>query len=258
MTIEVDQDWWKTLFDEIYLLTDARSVCNDALTRREVDLFCELIPLKPHHNILDLCGGHGRHSLELCRRGFSNCTVFDFSKELLRIGAKEAAGRNFNVEFVQGDARNIQMPSASYDCVMILGNSLGYMSDSAADLQILRQCHRLLQQGGWLLIDVTDGQAARKNFNPNAWHEIEDDVVACRQRELKQNMICARELVMNKKSGLVRDKTYSIRLYSAEDLIEMVSAAGFDNVRYQKDFSLHECQGDLGFMNHRMVIPVVA
>jgi hypothetical protein len=26
MSIKVDPDWWKTLFDEVYLLTDARSV----------------------------------------------------------------------------------------------------------------------------------------------------------------------------------------------------------------------------------------
>ena len=39
MEIEVDPDWWKTLFDEVYLITDARSVCDSELTRREVDVF---------------------------------------------------------------------------------------------------------------------------------------------------------------------------------------------------------------------------
>jgi D-alanine-D-alanine ligase len=40
MSIKVDPDWWKTLFDEVYLLTDARSVCDARITRREVDLIC--------------------------------------------------------------------------------------------------------------------------------------------------------------------------------------------------------------------------
>ena len=65
MTIRVEPDWWKAIFDEVYLLTDARSVCNDAITQREVDLVCELLPVQAEHRILDLCGGHGRHSLEL-------------------------------------------------------------------------------------------------------------------------------------------------------------------------------------------------
>ena len=36
--IRVDCDWWKTLFDDVYLLTDAKIVCNPPLTKREVDV----------------------------------------------------------------------------------------------------------------------------------------------------------------------------------------------------------------------------
>jgi hypothetical protein len=35
MTIDVDPDWWKTLFDDVYLLTDARSVGDDHITQAE-------------------------------------------------------------------------------------------------------------------------------------------------------------------------------------------------------------------------------
>ena len=68
MSFEVDPDWWKDLFDEVYLTTDARSVCDDEVTRKEIDLLQELIPLSPDQEILDLCGGHGRHSRELALR----------------------------------------------------------------------------------------------------------------------------------------------------------------------------------------------
>ncbi len=33
MTIDVDPDWWKTLFDEVYLMTDARSIGDEVITR---------------------------------------------------------------------------------------------------------------------------------------------------------------------------------------------------------------------------------
>lgn len=36
-------DWWKTIFDEIYLITDARTVCDDELTCREVDFLEEVL-----------------------------------------------------------------------------------------------------------------------------------------------------------------------------------------------------------------------
>ena len=44
MSLQVDKNWWKEIFDEVYLLTDARSVCDDTLTKKEVD-FLETILL---------------------------------------------------------------------------------------------------------------------------------------------------------------------------------------------------------------------
>lgn len=254
MSLQAEPDWWKSLFDEVYLMTDARSVCDDALTEKEVALLCELVPLKPGHNILDLCGGQGRHSLALSRRGFAHCTVFDYSGTLLHIGAKEAKHLNLPVTFVQGDARNIQLPSASFHHVMILGNSLGYAGSAGDDLQILREAHRVLGSGGRLVVDVTDGEAVRKHFNPNAWHEIGDDIVVCRQREINASMICAREMVINKRAGVVRDRTYGMLLYEAASLEALVLDAGFSRVRLQKDFTPYNGGGDVGFMNHRMIV----
>ncbi len=236
------------------MLTDARSVCDDEITRREVDLFCELIPLQPNQRILDLCGGHGRHALEMCQRGYAHCAVLDYSDALLAIGAKTARRSNCAIEFVQGDARRIQYQAHSFDHVLILGNSLGYIPDPKADEQIIIEGLRVLQPGGWLLIDVTNGAAVRRTFAPNAWHEIGDDVVVCRQRELEADRICAREMVLHKETGLVRDRTYGMRLYTPQGLTDLVGNAGFVNIEIFKNFSPLQSQDDLGFMNHRMIV----
>jgi D-alanine-D-alanine ligase len=253
MNIEVTPDWWKSLFDEVYLVTDARSVCDEKLTEKEVALLCDLVPLKPGHTILDLCGGQGRHSLALSRRGFPHCTVLDYSNTLLRIGAREAKHSNLPVRFVQGDARDIRLPSAGFNHVMILGNSLGYAGGAGDDLQIVREAHRLLADGGWLVVDVTDGEAVRRHFTPNAWHEIGDDIVVCRQREINASMICAREMVIHKRSGLVRDRSYGMRLYEAASLKALLAEAGFEQIRLHRDFTPYGGAGDVGFMNHRMI-----
>jgi len=42
----VDPNWWKTLFDETYLITDGRTVCDDGLTCREVDFLERLLELE--------------------------------------------------------------------------------------------------------------------------------------------------------------------------------------------------------------------
>jgi D-alanine-D-alanine ligase len=254
MSIKVDPDWWKSLFDEVYLLTDARSVCDDRITRREVDLICSLLPIKDSHKILDLCGGHGRHSLELSGRGFTACTLLDYSATLIEIARTKAGQDDLMVDFICGDARDIDMPADSYDHVIIMGNSLGYTQEKDADTQILTEAFRVLQPGGWILVDVADGQAVMSSFKPNAWYEIGEQTIVCRQREIQGEVVCAREIVLSKTDGLIRDQTYSIRLYDAAGLSLLLQSAGFTRISVHTDFSPHDTDGDYEIMNNRLIV----
>jgi D-alanine-D-alanine ligase len=254
MSIHVDPDWWKTLFDEVYLLTDARSVDNAAVTRQEIEVYTALVPMRTSDHILDLCGGHGRHALELCRRGFKSCTVLDYAQSLLEIGKKTAVAAGYPVEFVQGDARRTAWEDGAFDHVLILGNSLGYISEPAADLHILLESARLLRSGGRLVMDVTDGEAVRRRMTPQAWHEIGADMVVCRQREIDDGAVCAREMVLSKTEGLIRDRTYRIRLYGATDLTALASRAGFTEIAVHTDATARAAKVDVGCMNHRLVV----
>ena len=253
MSIDVDPDWWKTMFDEIYLITDARSVCDETLTCREVDVICELLPLNSSHRILDLCGGHGRHTFELFKRGFTECTLLDYSQTLIDIARSEAVKNDYAVEFIQCDARNTQLSSSTFDHVIIMGNSLGYIQAPDADTKIIAEAFRVLRTEGWLLVDVTDGDVVKNSFNPNSWHEIGDQIVVCRQRELNGNILTAREMVIDKQTGLVRDRTYAVRLYNSESLGLLLQQSGFSKIKVYANFSPHRSDGDYGFMNNRMI-----
>ena len=253
MTIEVKPDWWKSMFDEVYLKTDARSVCDEKITRREIDVVLDLLPIETNHRILDLCGGHGRHSLELCARGYKACTVLDYSKVLIDCAKTRADECNYSLHLVCCDVRDTGLPPEHFDHALIMGNSLGYIQSAGADIQILKEAHRILRSDGWLLVDVTDGPKIKKTFSPRSWHEIDSEVVVCRQRELRENTIVAREMVISKTSGLIRDENYAVRLYDARTLAELFTGAGFEQVEVQTDFSPHQAKGDFGFMNARMI-----
>ncbi len=253
MSIDVDPDWWKTMFDEVYLITDARSVCDDVLTCREVDVICELLPLESDHRILDLCGGHGRHTFELYKRGFTECTLLDYSQKLIDVAEAEADANKFTVDFVRADARSTDLPDDFFDHVIIMGNSMGYIRTNEADVTILAESFRILRSGGWLLVDVTDGSVVKDSFCPNSWHEIGDNIVVCRNRELQEDMVKAREMVIDKQKGLIRDRTYAVRLYDSSGLELLFRQAGFNNVNIYTNFSPHQSSGDYGFMNNRMI-----
>ena len=254
MNFNVNPEWWKELFDDVYLITDARSVCDDDVTRKEIDLIQALSPFASEQEILDLCGGHGRHSMELHRRGFKKCTVIDYSQFLIDRGKKDARSLGMTIEFLQGDARATGLPPERFDHVLILGNSLGYIPSPDGDRDILSEALRLLKSGGRLLIDIVNGATLRSRFNPVAWHEIGNDIVICRNRSLDGAVVRAREVVMSKKNGLIRDQFYSLRLYDPDSIKSLLSEVGFSGIDVIGDFSPFNKKGDYGFMNFRMIV----
>ncbi|MDF1537052.1 MAG: class I SAM-dependent methyltransferase [bacterium] len=254
MSIKVHPDWWKTLFDDIYLKTDARTVCNEELSRREVDIILDLLPVESGHHIADLCGGQGRHSLELARRGRGECTVVDYSPHLVEVGRSSARHLNLPVVFVQGDARETGLPGDRFDYVLILGNSLGYLPHDDDDGRIMAEAWRLLQPGGHLLVDVADGDRVLEQMAPNTWHEVDDDLVVCRQREIGDGRVKAREIIFSRRKGLVRDQSYAIRIYRPGQLKKLVVDAGFVEAVIHNDFCSHTGSEDLGFMNMRTIV----
>src|SRR5262245_5493587 len=65
-------EWWRKLFNALYVKTDGDVVENVENTRRDVDFIVSAAAVQSHSQILDLCCGQGRHCIELARRGFKN------------------------------------------------------------------------------------------------------------------------------------------------------------------------------------------
>lgn len=251
---EFDQDWWKTLFDETYLVTDARTVCDDSLTCREVDFLEEILQLETSWPILDLCGGQGRHALELSRRGFVDVTVLDFSEHLISEGRERAQREGLNTQFVQMDARNTGLEDWRFRVVMVMASSLGYFEEESQNKQILKEAFRLLAPSGILLLDLPNRDYVIENFVPQSWHEPNEQILVCRQRMLGEDIVYSRELVISKIDGLVRDTCYCTRLYSPEKITELLYSVGFQIVRLEKEFVTHEKKMDYGLMTNRMIV----
>jgi D-alanine-D-alanine ligase len=254
--IRVEHDWWKTLFDEVYLVTDAPFVCNPALTKREVDVVEKVLGLQPAARILDVCGGQGRHALELARRGYQHLTVLDYSDFLLDRGRWEAAASGVNVTFCQGDARDMPLPTADFDVVLLMANSFNLFVDAMDYHRVLAEVARILDAGGCFLLDLIDRDVALHHFHPESWHEATEDIVVCWKRELVHDVIRVRELVLSKATGLLRDRAYAERLYSPESIRQLLTDVGFHDIVIQHGAFVYDpAQGtDYGLATNRMLV----
>jgi len=164
----IPPEWWRTLFQSIYLKTDGDVVENDKNTIAEIDTLAAIAGLGASDRILDLCCGQGRHCLELARRGFSNVTGLDRSRYLVRLARQRAKKLHYQVTFREGDARQFRFPGQEFDHILILGNSFGYFERAEDDLRVLKACVRALSAEGQVVLDITDGDWIRAHHEPKS------------------------------------------------------------------------------------------
>jgi D-alanine-D-alanine ligase len=194
--------------------------------------------------------------LELARRGYQHVTVLDYADLLLQRGQQEATELGLPVEFCQGDARATSLPTASFDVILLMAQSFGYFVDATDDGRILQEVARLLTPGGRFLLDLVDREVALQQFRAESWHEANEDIVVCWKREWVQDMVHVREMVLSKRTGLLRDRTYAERLYSRDRIRTLLHEVGFEKIETPRDTLVYHPDGgtDYGLATNRMAV----
>ncbi len=253
----VSPDWWRHLFNSLYLKTDADIVDDPRVTGTEVEFVSDLLRLASDERILDLCCGQGRHSLELARRGYRNVEGLDRSHFLIHRARMQARKAGLSLRFREGDARRLPYASDSFDAVMLLGNSFGYFETVHDDLRVLKEIFRVLKPWGRFLIDAADGAYLREHFQPRSWEWIDKNLFVCRERSLTldDQRLISREVVTHVNKGVIVDQLYAERLYTRESLNELLKTAGFSDIGFHGEFrSDSERNQDLGMMERRIIV----
>ena len=257
----VKADWWRHLFNANYLRTDGDVVEDSDLTEKEVTLFQSALELPKEAAILDLCCGQGRHALEMAKRGYSNVFGLDRSHYLIARARKINKSKGFNVVFKEGDARKLPYHTDKFDAVMIAGNSFGYFDSVKDDLTILRDVMRVLKPNGKLLIEITDGDFMRQNFQPRSWEWIDKNYFVCRERSLSEDdtRLVSREVITHISKGVIADQFYAERLYTNNDLENLLGDAGFVGYTNVSNVTSESKRNqDLGMMAERVVVTAMA
>ena len=193
----------------------------------EVERIVALLNLKPGTRVLDLGCGVGRHSLELARRGFQ-VTGVDRTGRYLEQASAQAAKEGLKVEFVQDDMRNFCRANA-FDAVINMFTTFGYFEDPEEDRQVALNVYRSLKSGGLFLLDTMGKEVLARIFQENRWHE-ENGALVLEERKVSQNWGWMENRWIMIKDDKRSEFRVNHRLYSATELISLLTGCGFKHV----------------------------
>src|SRR5690606_37446716 len=77
-------EWWKRIFNSMYLKTDADVVEDSGITERELKFFVQILGIREEDSLLDLACGQGRHLIELSKKGTYQLFGLDRSRYLIQ------------------------------------------------------------------------------------------------------------------------------------------------------------------------------
>ncbi|HKH19033.1 MAG TPA: methyltransferase domain-containing protein [Solirubrobacteraceae bacterium] len=223
---------WDAFFSDFYL----RAYAHDEHENAEAQALsaARLSGCPAGGDLLDVPCGFGRHSVPLARAGYRVVGV-DRSESLVAEARRRAGGARWP-KLSRADYRELPFPDASFDAAINLFTSLGYLGDQE-DTRALAEIGRVLRPGARLVIEVMHRDLLVREYRDQDWRLVGEGRLLLEQRTFDAASGVAQVTQTLIEGNGARDsRSYSIRVYTATELVAMLAAAGFADAK---------CYGDL-------------
>jgi len=214
--------------DAVFEVDDYMYFYSDSLTdersEAEVASLLKLLELDTPMRILDLACGFGRHANRLAALGHS-VTGVDLMPGFLEIARRNAAELGAQVVYRQGDMRLINF-AEEFDRVVLLFTSFGYFEDEE-NAQVARNIERALKPGGLLGFDIPNRDVTIEVLLGCTVVEKEGNLMVNRGSfDLRTGRWHNQRIII--RDGARKDKPFSIRLYNATEIRDLLVRAGLE------------------------------
>jgi ubiquinone/menaquinone biosynthesis C-methylase UbiE len=224
---------WDEFFGEFYLRAYVHDEA-DAQAGQDALAAAKLAGVEPGDDVVDVPCGYGRHTLALARAGYRVVGV-DRSQTLLD-EARRRAGHGRWPRLVRADYRELPLPDESFKAAFNLFTSLGYLGDEE-DTKVLAAIRRVLEPGGKLVLETMHRDRLVTRWRDNDWMLMGEGRLLLAQRtwdpvtgvaQTTQTLVDAQ--------GARESRTFSVRTYTATELLRMLDAAGFSDAKAYGSF----------------------
>jgi SAM-dependent methyltransferase len=233
MTGPSSAETWDAFFSEFYLRAYAGASRDDGAGEQALAAV-RLAGTPDGGDVLDVPCGFGRHSVPLGQAGY-RVVGADRSQALLDEARRRAAGARWP-KLVQADYRELPFADGSFDTALNLFSSLGYLGDSE-DERALAEIGRVLRPGGRLVVETMHRDLLVSRFRDQDWQLVGEGRLLLEQRTFDpaSGLVQATQTLIHGE-GTRESRTFSVRVYTATELLAMLGRAGFGDARCFGDF----------------------
>ena len=219
-TENINNNFFNGFYKDIW-----RQMFPEKTTLAETDFIIEEGKLIPGNRVLDIMCGHGRHSLELARRGIKVTAVdnlLDYTNEI----NKKAAVEKLEIECICNDVLDLQI-NKQYDAVICMGNSLQFFNDKDL-LMLLSKISSHLRTGGKLFVNSWSlAEIVLKNFKEKSWSRINEILFLSESKFLLRPARLESNCIIIKDNGEREEKTGVDYIYTLSEMEKMFDKTGF-------------------------------
>jgi SAM-dependent methyltransferase len=237
------EEWYANWFGPDYIRLYPHR--DTAEANQQVDfLLRTLSGLKGDIRVLDLCCGAGRHTRLLAGRGFRVVGV-DLSASLLA----QAAGTGY--QLARCDMRRLPFGPV-FGLVTNFFTSFGYFSTDAENRQILEAIASVMTPGGQFLIDYLNPDQVRAGLVPESRTTLPDGSRVQQKRWVNEETgRVEKDILISSPDGGERTYRESVRLYTQDEMAEMIAGSGLTLEGVYGDFRVG---ASFGSTSPRMIL----
>ena len=219
---------WDAFFSDFYLRAYADDT-RDEQAESDALAAARLAGVEAGADVVDVPCGFGRHTLALARAGYRAVGV-DRSGTLLEEARRRSAGERWP-KWTRADYRELPFADESFDAAFNLFTSLGYLGDEE-DTKVLAAIRRVLRPGAKLVLETMHRDRLVTHFSDNDWHLMGEGRLLLEQRTWDPVTGVAQSTQTLITGAGERDtRTFSVRTYTATELLAMIARAGFSEAK---------------------------